>query len=192
MKLSDFNPKNGNKKFLDNFLYRLENVERKKGIIKKDSEEREETDSEKIKKCADLRHERIMKLAETMGYDEALSWQRDGIADYELKYELECALRLPPDRRYHSLKKRWLWHESSWWMRRFTTIPPLTGFDGYGCNDTGCIPSCRFFEPTGRIEDSELIKLEEEENKKEKEMIEAEYRMLGFNDDDTDDAKRQK
>jgi hypothetical protein len=190
LKLSDFNNKNGNKKYLDNFIHRLESVEAKKGIIRDDYEE---TDSEKIWKCAELRHARVMKLAEVMGYDEALSWQRDGITEYELKCELEGAFRVPPEVRYQNKKKRWLWHESSWWMRRFTTIPPLTEYDGQGCNDiTGCVPDCRFYEPTGRIEDDELIKQEEEENKKEKEMIEAEYRILGFNDNDSDDVRRQK
>jgi hypothetical protein len=190
LKLSDFNNnKNGNKKYLDNFIHRLESVEAKKGIMRDDYEE---TDSEKIWKCTELRHARVMKLAEVMGYNEALSWQRDGITDYELKWELECALRVPSESRYQNKKNRWLWHESSWWMRRFTTMPPLTGYDGQGCNNTGCIPECRFYEPTGRIEDSELIKLEEEGHKKEKEMIEAKYRLLGFHDDDSDEIKKQK
>lgn len=78
------------------------------------STKEEETDNEKIWKCAELRHERIMKFAEVMGYEEALSWQRDEITDYELKWELECALCVPPQSRYQSLKNRWLWHESSW------------------------------------------------------------------------------
>jgi hypothetical protein len=83
-------------------------------------------------------------------------------------------------------------NKNTWWMRRFTTMPPLTDYDGQGCNDTGCIPECRFFAETGRIDDSEITKLKEEENKKEKELIEAEYRILGFNDDDSDDVKRAK
>jgi hypothetical protein len=173
-------------KELNIFNERLAQTERKH------STEREETDIQKIWKCAELRHERIMKLAEVMGYEEALSWQRDGITDYELNWELECALRVSPERRYQSLKDRWLWHEPSWWMRRFTTLPPLTDYDWQGCNNTGCIPSCRFYEATGTIEDSKLIKLEQEEHNKEEELIEAKYRMLGFNENDSDDVKRQK
>lgn len=189
MKLSDFNIKNGNKKSVDNFINRLEIVENKKGIRNK---EREETDSEKIHKCAELRLSRVRKLAEVMGYNEAVAWQRVGISDYELAFELECFLRSSPERRYQTKKNRWLWHESSWFMRRFTTMPLLTQYDGQGCNDSGCIVSCRFYEPTGRIEDSELIKLEEQEHKKEKELIVAEYRLLGFNDNDSDEKKKQK
>lgn len=163
-------------------------AEGKKGKRK----EGQETDSDKERKCAELRHARVMKLAEVMGYDEALSHWRENITAYELDWELQKALCVPPETRYQSLKKRWLWHESSWFMRRFTTTLPLTGYDGQGCNSTGCIPKCRFFEPIGWIEDDELKRLEEEEHKKEKEMIEARYRIMGFNDDDSDDIKRAK
>jgi hypothetical protein len=52
---------------------------------------------------------------------------------------------------------------SSWWVRK------LKAYDGQGCNEiTGCVPECRFYAPTGRVEDSEVIKQHEERNKKEK------------------------
>jgi hypothetical protein len=49
-----------------------------------------------------------------------------------------------------------------------------------------------FYAETGRIEDNEVIKEHEEENKKYKERREEENRRLGFNDDDSDDIKKQK
>ena len=188
MKLSNFNNsnnKNRNKKFADNFASRLEKIETKKGIKNK---EREETDSEKEWKCAELRHERVMKLAEIIGYEEALSHWRDGITDYELKWELKKALRVPPEVRYQRRREEYLGHESCWTARKIKT-----GYDGYGCNQfTGCISSCRFYPATGRIEDSAIIKEHEERNKKEKERREEEKRKLGFNDSDNDDIKKQR
>jgi hypothetical protein len=182
-------------KDLDLFNDRLRVAEHENNIKVEGEEEKEEyipTASEIEATCADLRHKRIMKLAEVMGYNEALAWQRDGISDYELNWEITQALRVPPESRYESLKKRFLWHESCWFMRRFTTVPPLTKYDGQGCNENGCILTCRFFEPTGRIEDDELIQLEEQEFNKEQELIQANYRLLGFNDDDSDEIKKEK
>jgi hypothetical protein len=167
------------------FNNRLVEVEHKLPAGKTDERE---SDSEKERKCAELRQERIMKLSQIMGYEEALSHWRDGITDYELKWELESALRVPPEVRYQKRKEHWNGHESSW-----TTRGINNGYDGYGCNQfTGCIPSCRFYAETGRIEDNEVIKEHEEENKKYKERREEENRRLGFNDDDSDDIKKQK
>jgi hypothetical protein len=52
-----------------------------------------------------------MKLSEIMGYQEALSHQRDGITEYELKWELQKGLRVPPEQRYQIRKQRWQWHD---------------------------------------------------------------------------------
>jgi hypothetical protein len=172
------------------FNERLVEAERK---LPTEKTERKETPSEKERKCAELRHERVMKLAEIMGYNEALGHWRDGITDYELAWELEKALQVPPEVRYQNRKQHWQWHESSWWMRRNTTTPPLTGYDGQGCSyEHGCVPECRYYPETGRIEDSEIIKEHEEENKKYKEKREEQNRRLGFLDTDTDDIKKQK
>jgi hypothetical protein len=175
-------------KAFDTLDKRLRSIEYE---INNDDDE-EETESQKIRKCAQLRHARVMKLVEIMGYNEALSWQRDGISQYELNCELTPSLEYTPERRYQNFKERWLWHPSSWFMRRFTTFPPLTDYDGLGCNENGCIPECRFYEPIGRIEDDEYRKLKEKEHQKEQELIQAKYRLLGFNDDDTDETKKQK
>jgi hypothetical protein len=34
---------------------------------------------------------------------------------------------------------------------------PHNGYDGFGCTGQSCIPECRFYPETGRIEDSEVI-----------------------------------
>lgn len=154
--------------------------------------EEEETVSERIRKCAELRHERIQRLSKIMGYNEALARQDEELSDYELKCQFEGALHMTPELRYQRRKDNWLHHESCWFMRRFTTIPPLTEYDGYGCTADGCIPSCRYYAPSGRIENDEIIQLEEEELKREKELRAAEYRMLGFKPDDSDDTKRKR
>jgi len=145
-------------------------------------------DSEKHRKCEELRFERIRKLTEIMGYNSALEHQRDEITDFELACELEAALAVPPEVRYQREKKTWRFHESSWTARGIAN-----GYDGKGCNGfTGCVPECRYFAETGMITDDEIIKEHEERNKKERERIAEEKRKLGLNDNDSDEVKKQK
>lgn len=163
----------------DNFLRRLEHLESKKRIAT-------DSDSEIHQKCEELRFERIKKLTEIMGYNSALEHQRDDITDYELAWELECALRVPPEVRYQNKKKDWEHHELSWFMRKL----PMN--DESCCNYYRCVPECRFYPEEGMIEDSEIINEHEERNKKEREKIAERNRLLGFNDNDSDEVKKQK
>lgn len=167
----------------NDFLNRLENVENKKCIEKEETD----IDNEKHRKCEELRFERIKKLTEIMGYNSALEHQYDEITDFELAWELECALGVPPEVRYQRRKEYWNHHESSWTQRG------INGYDGQGCNGfTGCVPECRYFAETGTITDDEVIREHEEHNKKERETIAERNRKYGLNDNDSDEIKKQK
>jgi hypothetical protein len=66
---------------------------------------------------------------------------------------LRQQLKVSSEDRYQHRKKHWYSHPPSWYVR-----VPHKGYDGQGCNQyTGCIPECRFYPETGRIEDSEVI-----------------------------------
>ena len=69
----------------------------------------------------------------------------------ELDYALKRRLRMIPESRYQHEKRHWYWHESAYPMRRLET------YDGYGCYNGECIPSCRFYPEFGVIEDEEII-----------------------------------
>ena len=56
---------------------------------------------------------------------------------------------------------QWYSHPSSWYVR-----VPHNGYDGFGCTGQGCIPECRFYPRTGRIEDSEVIQMHREHEKR--------------------------
>jgi hypothetical protein len=75
----------------------------------------------------------------------------DSITQDELDYYLKMNLRRPPEERYQHKKEAWYFHESSWYMRHDN------GYDGYGCNYGVCVPECRYYPQTGRIEDEEVI-----------------------------------
>jgi hypothetical protein len=78
------------------------------------------------------------------------------ITQDELDFGLKRHLGIPPEQSYQN-GKSWLFHEGSWYMRG------LNPYDGQGCNQfTGCVPDCRYYPETGRIEDEEVI---EEHNK---------------------------
>jgi hypothetical protein len=67
----------------------------------------------------------------------------------------DCFVKVSQQDRYHQKKKHWYSHESSWYVR-----VPHNGYDGKGCDSSiigGCIPECRYYPATGRIEDSEVI-----------------------------------
>jgi hypothetical protein len=77
----------------------------------------------------------------------------DKITKEEMDYYLRKKLEVPPEQRYQKMKEHPDYHESSWFKRG------LEAYDGQGCRSFyGCIPECRYFPDTGRIEDSELIK----------------------------------
>lgn len=76
----------------------------------------------------------------------------DSITQDELDYCLKVKLRISPEKRYHDRKEPWYFHQSSWYMRK------ANGYDGEGCTEYGCIPDCRYYSATGRIEDEEVIR----------------------------------
>jgi hypothetical protein len=176
-------------KTFGSFDYRLGILEEKKGIVT----EEEETQSQKIRKCAELRQERIRQMTEIMGsYEEALSWHHYGLTPYELDCELEPSASYPLEQRYLNFKQRWLDHPTSWWARRFDSYPPLVEFDGKGCNKDGCVEGCRFYQETGTVDDDEFRKLQLEKYELEQAQMEAHLTLLGFEDDDTYETKKQK
>jgi hypothetical protein len=66
----------------------------------------------------------------------------------ELDYDLKCKLHPSPEERYQDYKEGWEWHPSN-----------MDGkHDNFnGCSNLQCIPGCRYAEPYGRVEDSEVI-----------------------------------
>jgi hypothetical protein len=85
----------------------------------------------------------------------------DSITQEELDWSLRQQLKVSPEQRYQHGKYHWYSHESSWYKR-----VPERGYDGYGCNDGKCIPECRYYNPIGRIEDSEVIQKHRELEKR--------------------------
>jgi hypothetical protein len=69
----------------------------------------------------------------------------------EYDYYLREALSVSPEERYQHRKDAYYFHESHYYMRG------QGGYDGQGCTAQQCIPECRYFPETGRIEDSEVI-----------------------------------
>ena len=80
----------------------------------------------------------------------------ESITQDELDFYLKMSLRMPPEERYQHKKKAWYFHESSWYMRHDK------GYDGQGCNNGICIPECRYYPKSGRIEDEEVIRRHKE------------------------------
>jgi hypothetical protein len=77
------------------------------------------------------------------------------ITQDQLDYILKRELRPSPEQRYQHEKANFLFHDLGCYMRRLNDTE-------YGCTGAGCIPECRFYPETGRIEDEEVI---EEHNK---------------------------
>ena len=75
----------------------------------------------------------------------------NSVTQDELDYSLKRKLRVTPEARYQREKRNQYWHESSYYNRG------LEAYDGYGCYNGECIPSCRFYPEFGVIEDEEII-----------------------------------
>jgi LPS sulfotransferase NodH len=97
----------------------------------------------------------------------------DTITQEELDYFLKQRLKISPEERYQHAKKRWYMHESSYLhqTRDENTGKAVDIIKEYGCgryenNPRGCVPECRYYNPTGRIEDSEVIQKHRELEKK--------------------------
>ncbi|MGA7900454.1 MAG: hypothetical protein WCA39_16510 [Nitrososphaeraceae archaeon] len=58
-----------------------------------------------------------------------------------------------PEERYQDKKRHWYFHKSSWYMRGIKS-----GYDGNGCNNGVCVPACRYYTQSGRIENEEVLK----------------------------------
>lgn len=109
----------------------------------------EETDQEKERKFARWRMARSKKV-NAFG-DKTYEDAHDYITKEELDFSLKKELQVPPEERYQKWKHQPSYHDSCWWKRG------LEKPDGYGCIPTGgCIPTCRFYPETGRIEDAEI------------------------------------
>jgi hypothetical protein len=146
------NNKIDKRKFFDDFSIRLTREEGKKNKRKK----RPETDAEIEHRFAKLREARAKERAGPVWtgnneYTYGDVW--DEVTDEEIDYYKKKALQVPPEKRYQAAKKHPTSHPSSWTSRGIKT-----GYDGKGCNQfTGCVPECRFYPETGRIEDDEVI-----------------------------------
>jgi hypothetical protein len=66
-----------------------------------------------------------------------------------------------PERWYAELRKRWYFHDSSWYMRQALSAEKLSEEEmKIGCNGfTGCIEGCRFFPEEGRVEEGEIQRI---------------------------------
>jgi hypothetical protein len=42
-------------------------------------------------------------------------------------------------------RENWFFHKSSWYMRG------VNGYDGMGCNNTVCVPECKFYPSEGKL-----------------------------------------
>jgi hypothetical protein len=82
----------------------------------------------------------------------------------EYNYYLKEALAVSPEQRYQDRKEMIMFHTSHKYMRG------INADGGFGCgshpNYHGkCIPECRYYPETGRIEDSEIIESFEKHEK---------------------------
>jgi hypothetical protein len=75
----------------------------------------------------------------------------DSITQDELDYSLKRKLRISPEQRYQRDKASFLFHDLSCYMKGLSD-------EEYGCDGAGCVPECRFYSATGRIEDEEVIR----------------------------------
>lgn len=64
-------------------------------------------------------------------------------------------LKLTPEERYQEKKKNNIWHDTNVFMLYGNSYAAP---DKPGCaSDTGCIPECKYYEPTGSISDGEVL-----------------------------------
>jgi hypothetical protein len=118
---------------------------------------RQETDSEIEARFAKLREARAKKTDAFGGKTYEDVW--DNITEEEEEYYRQKRREEDPAVRYQRNKAEWWLHPSCWYMRG------LRAYDGKGCNAGVCVPECRYFAPTGRVEFEEV----EEEIRKYKE-----------------------
>jgi hypothetical protein len=98
----------------------------------------------------------------------------DTITQEELDWFLKQQLKVSPEDRYQNAKKHWYTHELSYLhqIRDENTGKYVDIIKKYGCgrhenNPVGsCVPECRYYNSTGRIEDSEVIQKHKELEKR--------------------------
>jgi hypothetical protein len=221
--MKNFNNKNSNKitdkKFLGNFVSRLEKVEETKKNAREKKKNRSETDAEIEQRFAKMKRARAKERhGPARTGDNPLTYADlwDEVTDEEIDYYMRKALEVPPEQRYQIAKKRPPYHEYTWTSRGihnestgwefdpnrkyYVRIPGWNGEKG--CNEkTGeCIPDCRFYPPTGRIEDDEVIAKYEKwkrdrdsitlEEKREARQRVHNYNLIYDDDDDTPEQYR--
>jgi hypothetical protein len=144
------------KKSIDKLKERLD-------IIEEAETSGEETDYEIQARFAKLREARAKKTDVFGNKTYKDVW--DNISQEEEEYYRQKRREADPAVRYQQDKEEWWFHPSSWYMR------DVDGYDGKGCNDGVCVPECRYFAPTGRVEfeevQRELQKYEEEKKTEE-------------------------
>jgi hypothetical protein len=93
----------------------------------------------------------------------------DTITQDELDYHLKMKLKhTTPEQRYQDRKETYYFHEL------------YRDDGGYGCNGINpgiCVPECRYYAETGRIEDEELI----QEHKKMEEFYRKHNAIIDIN-----------
>jgi hypothetical protein len=142
---------------------------------KKKRKKRPETDAEIERRFAELQRARAKeRYGPVRTGDNLLTYVDlwDEVTDEEIDYYMRKALEVPPEQRYQIAKKNPPYHESTWTSRGIHNEKTDYEYDtsrgyyvrkpGYngekGCNkNTGCVPDCRFYPPTGRIEGDEVI-----------------------------------
>jgi hypothetical protein len=99
----------------------------------------------------------------------------DTITQEELDWSLRQQLKVSPEERYQDKKKHWYSHELSYWHQTILhdTGKAVDTIKEYGCGKSNvkveggwCVPECRYYPQTGRIEDSEVIQKHREREKR--------------------------
>lgn len=200
---------------IDSFNKRLTEAESK---VPAEVMGREETDEEIERRLKEMRGARAKEMygpARTDSNSHTYADLWDEVTDEEIDFELRKHLEVPPERRYQLAKKYPPYHEIGWTSRHIHNESTGWVFDpnrkhyvripGYfvdkGCTkETGCVPDCRFYPETGRIEDDELVQLYEKwkrdrdsitlEEKREARQKVHNY-MLIYDDDTPEQAKQR-
>jgi hypothetical protein len=132
-------------------------------IVNPDGKVMQETEAQIQARFAKLREARAKKTNKFGDKTYEDVW--DNITKEEEDYYRQKRREYDPAQRYQDEKEEPLFHDSSWDVRG------LDGYDGQGCNQfTGCVPGCRYYEPTGRVEFEEIeARIEEYKRKKKQE-----------------------
>jgi hypothetical protein len=123
------------------------------------------------------RHARAKKTAPALLMDgDGFTYEDvyDTITQEELDWQLRQRLKVSPEERYQDMKKHWYAHELSYWHQTiYDNGKAVDTIKEYGCGRSNqkveggwCVPECRYYPQTGRIEDSEVIQKHREREKR--------------------------